>query len=119
MSAIFRIYGDDLDTQICPNCDSKLMQIDPAHAICGRCAAAELAALEAAVQTARELLTTLEWNDWDDRVDAWLAAHPAPDAPDEVVYVNGYIDAPGSPTMTEPQASAFDVAETLLDEWHK
>lgn len=31
------------------------------------------------LEEARQLLTTLEWNDWDDRVDAWLAANPAPE----------------------------------------
>lgn len=47
--------------------------------------AARMTALEASVEQARELLTTLDWNDWDDRVDAWLAAHPAPQAEQEKV----------------------------------
>ena len=33
------------------------------------------------LEQARELLTTLEWNDWSDKVDAWLAAN-APAAPE-------------------------------------
>jgi hypothetical protein len=40
--------------------------------------AERIAALEQAVSEARELLTSLEWNDYDQRVVAWLAAHPAP-----------------------------------------
>lgn len=27
------------------------------------------------IEAARELLTTLDWNDWSDKVDAWLAAN--------------------------------------------
>lgn len=29
----------------------------------------------AQLEQAHELLTTLDWNDWDDRVDAWLAEY--------------------------------------------
>lgn len=35
----------------------------------------EIVALRATVAEARELLTTLDWNDWDKRVDDWLAAN--------------------------------------------
>ena len=39
-----------------------------------------IAELEQAVNEARELLTSLEWNDWDKRIDVWLDTHPAPAA---------------------------------------
>lgn len=36
------------------------------------------------LEAARKLLTDLDWNDWDERVDAWLAANaPAPQAEQE------------------------------------
>lgn len=38
------------------------------------------AALERSIAQARELLTTLDWNDWSERVDAWLAANPSQEA---------------------------------------
>jgi hypothetical protein len=67
-----------------------------------------ISALEAAVEQARELLTTLDWNDWSDKVDEWLAAHHA----------------------TEAHVSADDLAESelsndeldyqdMLDEWRE
>jgi len=39
-------------------------------------------ALREQVRTARELLTTLEWNDWSAQVDAWIAANATKQTPE-------------------------------------
>ncbi len=61
---------DEIECHFANECRAELLQLR---------AAAEREALQAAVNEARELLTTLDWNDWSDKVDDWLAAHaPAP-----------------------------------------
>lgn len=83
---------------------------------------AELAQLRAAVNEARELLTTLEWNDWNDSVDAWLAAHPAPVSPEQVRgdwYFSGATEgsiAEFGPFKTEGDALAGKKAAELASE---
>jgi hypothetical protein len=62
-------------------CEDYLPSESNFDAMIDKAQAEHISALEAAVEQARELLTTLDWNDWNDKADAWLAAHPAPEAP--------------------------------------